>query len=92
MSCRKPRLSSIANYFLKAKSIKCLRSGLTIDVSHNRTYSYDKASNSYTTVGGAVVFWKDGEYAEIISNVKKCNCDSCDCDKTKIIKRKKNGI
>lgn len=75
----KPRLSTIANYFLKAKTVTCLRTGLTIDVTANQKYEYREESNSYTSVGGAVTFWKDGVYAEM-----KCACENCNCKKTNI--------
>ena len=86
----KPRLSSVANHFKESKTVRCLKTGIIIDVTHNDKYEYDKNSNSYTSLGGAVTFWKDGEYAETINYInKKCKCENCDCNKSKTIKHQK---
>lgn len=86
----KPRHSSVANHFADAKTVRCLKTGITIDVTHNNTYEFNKEKNSYTSVGGAITFWKDGEYATIINYItKKCKCEDCDCNKSKTVKHQK---
>lgn len=84
----KPRPSSIANHFSDSKTVRCLKTGIQVDVTNNNTYEYNKDTNSYTSVGGVVTFWKDGEYAETINYItKKCRCENCDCNKSKTVKR-----
>ena len=71
---KKPQFKNIKKYFCKAKTVKCVINGIVIDVSNNKEYEYNKFDNSYTSVGGAVVFWNDGVYAEIVSENTECNC------------------
>lgn len=78
----KPKLTTVANHFLNAKEVKCLKTGLVIDVTSNSSYEFNKLNKSYTSVGGAVTFWKDGEYAEIISCISK-KCKNCKCNEKK---------
>ena len=69
----KPRITTVANYFKEAKSVRCIAKGIVVDVTHVDEYEYNERDNAYTSVGGAVTFWKDGKYAEIIN--KTCNCN-----------------
>lgn len=71
-----PKVTTVANYFLKAKTIKCLATGIVIDVTDNAGYVYDKKSESITSTGGAITFWKKGVYAEILEFIK-CKCKKC---------------
>lgn len=62
-----PKLITIKTYFAKAKTVKCLRTGLVVDVTNNDKYELSKDGKIYTSVGGAVTFWSNGNYAEIVS-------------------------
>jgi|GEM_PF-2152598 len=93
----KPRLSSVANHFKEAKTVRCLKNKIMVDVTHNNSYEFNKEANSYTSVGGAITYWKDGEYAEIVNfTKKKCRCSEekkdhkdCGCNKGKTVKHQK---
>lgn len=81
---RKPRLTTIANYFKDVKSIRCMKNNILVDVTKTMNYRYNKEDNSYTSISGSVMFWKDGVYAEIGSMIKKCNkCKKCNCNEKK---------
>lgn len=85
---RKPRVSSIKRHFEQAKTIRCLKKAINIDISHTTEFVFNKETNSYTSVGGAVTFWENGNFAEILdSKVKKCKCENCECNKSKTLKR-----
>lgn len=75
----------IQRHFRHAKQIKCLRTNLIISVEHNQGYEQESANAPITSIGGSVVFWKDGQFAEII---KKCDKPCEDCKKNKIIQNK----
>ena len=85
---RKPRLNSVQKRFRFAKTIICLKTKLRIDVSRIKTFQYDKENKIWSSVGGAVHFWRNGAYAEIVETKKKtCKCENCKCNEQKIVKR-----
>lgn len=70
-----PVLKTIQNKFRKAKEVKCLTHNITIGVAGVKRYEFDESENSWKSQGGAVTYWKDGQYAEITI----CKCKSCGC-------------
>lgn len=68
-----PIQEEITQHFARAKEIICVSTGLRVNVSSVRGYSYKEKENSYHV--GEVTFWKDGQYAEITK--KKCNPEEC---------------
>lgn len=74
-----PTLSDIQKHFCRAKQVRCLKTGLAINIEHNPGFEFK--DNAYTSIGGAVVFWKEGQYAEILNKHKK-PCEECKKKKT----------
>lgn len=89
MSTKKPNLQAVRNHFSKAKTIMCITNQMNIDVTGITEFEYDDQAEIWTSVGGAITFWKNGTYAAIVNQVsrKPCNCESCDCNKGKVVKR-----
>lgn len=90
---RKPRLNSVQKRFRLAKSIICLKTKLKIDVTGIKTFEYSAENKVWTSVGGAVCFWRNGDFAQIVeSKDKRCKCKNCDCNKAKNIKRNQKKL
>lgn len=86
---KKPNLQAVRKHFCTAKTVQCLTNKIVIDVTGNTEFEYNTEAKTWNSVGGAITFWKDGEYAEIINAVAKkpCKCENCDCNKSKTVKR-----
>lgn len=89
MSTKKPNLQTIRKYFSKAKTVVCITNKMKIDVTGITEFEFDQEAKIWTSVGGAITFWKNGAYAEIVDLVfkKPCSCKNCDCNKEKTVKR-----
>lgn len=89
MATTKPNLQAVRKHFSNAKTVNCITNKIDIDVTGNTEFEYDKEAEIWTSVGGAITFWKNGEFATIVNTVSKrrCNFESCDCDKPKTVKR-----
>lgn len=89
MGLSKPNLQAVREHFSNAKTVSCITNQIQIDVTGTTEFEYDKEAEIWTSVGGAITFWKNGEYAEIINSVSKkpCKCENCDCNKGKTVKR-----
>ena len=89
MSTKKPNLQAVRKQFSNAKTVVCITNKMKIDVTGTTEFEYDQEAEIWTSVGGAITFWKEGAYAEIIDSVSKkpCSCESCDCNKGKTVKR-----
>lgn len=89
MSKTKPNLQAVRNHFSKAKTVTCVTNQMNIDVTGITEFEYDEQAEIWTSVGGAIAFWKNGEYAAIVNQVSKkpCTCTNCDCNKGKVVKR-----
>lgn len=77
-----PTIAQVRARMKHAKEIKCLRTGIIIDISAVKDYDKDKANQRYSTPGGKIVVYQNGQYAEIITK-KDCKCKSCNCGKPK---------
>jgi hypothetical protein len=85
---KKPNLQAVRKQFCNAKTITCLTNKINIDVTGITEFEYDNEAEIWTSVGGAITFWKNGEYAAIVTSVsKKKQCKCVDCDKSKTVKR-----
>lgn len=89
MSNIKPNLQAVRKQFSNAKTITCLTNKINIDVTGITEFEYDDEAEIWTSVGGAITFWKNGEFATIVTSVskKKCKCEDCNCNKQKTVKR-----
>lgn len=85
----KPNLQAVRKYFSNAKTVTCITNKIDIDVSGITEFEYDSEAEIWTSVGGAITFWKKGNYAEIVNYVSKkpCKCENCNCNKSKTVKR-----
>jgi hypothetical protein len=85
----KPNLQAIRKQFCNAKTVSCITNRINIDVTGITEFEYDPEAEIWTSVGGAITFWKNGVYATIVNSVstKKCKCENCNCNKLKIVKR-----
>lgn len=88
----KPNLQAVKKHFLNAKTIECIENKMKIDVTNVNDFEFNSELQSWTSIGGAVTFWKDGQFAEIINSVSKkpCKCENCGCNKSKTIKKNPN--
>lgn len=86
---KKPNLQAVQKYFSNTKTVTCLTNAMNIDVTGIVSFEYDKEAEIWTSVGGAITFWKNGVYATIVNSVAKkpCKCENCDCNKSKTVKR-----
>jgi hypothetical protein len=73
---RKARLNSVVKHFRNAKSVRCLKTKMVIDVTHNSKFEFHPKERTWTSVGGAITFWNNSGYAEIVTK-KKCQCKNC---------------
>lgn len=89
MSHKKPNLQAVRKQFSNAKTITCLTNQINIDVTGNTEFEYDEVAEIWTSVGGAITFWKNGVFASIVNLVSKkpCKCENCNCNKGKVVKR-----
>ncbi len=89
MEINKPNLQAVRKHFCNAKTVQCLTNKIDVDVTGTTEFEYDQEAAIWTSVGGAITFWKNGGYATIINSVAKkpCKCENCDCNKTKTVKR-----
>lgn len=87
---QKPNLKTLQAKYKNAKTVRCLINEINIDVTAITEFEYDEVLETWTSVGGAICFWKAGNYAEIVNTTSKktCKCAICDCDKSKIVNRK----
>lgn len=69
-----PTLSDIQKHFCRAKQVRCLKSGLVVNIEYN--LGFELKYNAYTTIGVGVVVWKSGEYAKILNKSKE-PCKDC---------------
>jgi hypothetical protein len=85
----KPNLKALRKYFCHAKTVECLTNKIAIDVTGIYEFEFDVEAEIWTSVGGAITFWKNGEFAPILNIVSKkpCKCENCDCNKQKTVKR-----
>lgn len=85
----KPNLQAVRKQFSNAKTVECLTNKIEIDVTGITEFEYDKEAEIWTSVGGAITFWKSGVYADIknIVSKKPCKCEDCNCNKEKTVKR-----
>jgi hypothetical protein len=65
-----PKKTTIRRKFYNAKTVKCLKRNMIIDISSNKDFAFNEKENEYTTEKGGIVLWKDDIYAEIL-NIKK---------------------
>jgi hypothetical protein len=86
---KKPNLQAVRKQFSNAKSVTCLTNAITIDVTGITEFEYDQEAEIWTSIGGAITFWKNGQFAAIVTTVykKPCACENCDCNKGKTVKR-----
>lgn len=86
---KKPNLQAVRKQFSNAKTVTCITNQINIDVTGITEFEYDKEAEIWTSVGGAITFWKNGVYAAIVNFVSKkpCKCVDCDCNKEKTVKR-----
>lgn len=86
---KKPNLQAVKEHFAAAKTVECITNRMNIDVTGIVSFEYDKEAEIWTSVGGAITFWKNGVYAAIVNSVSKktCKCENCDCNKSKTVKR-----
>lgn len=87
---KKPNLQAVRKQFSNAKTVRCLTNNISIDVTGITEFEYDSEAEIWTSIGGAITFWKNGQFAEITNTVfkKPCKCENCDCNKQKTVKRK----
>lgn len=79
---RKPSLKKVKEHFSQAREVFCLKSKIPVNIASVKSFIFNEADRSFTTIGGAVMVWKDGLYAEITK--KKCNPADCkECAKCK---------
>jgi hypothetical protein len=85
----KPNLKAVQKQFCNAKTVECITNKMQIDVTGIIAFEYDEEAEIWTSVGGAITFWKNGVYAAIITSVSKkpCKCENCNCNKSKTVKR-----
>lgn len=85
----KPNLQAVRKKFSNAKTVTCITNQINIDVTSITEFEYDKEAEIWTSVGGAITFWKKGAYAAILNYVSKkpCKCENCNCNKVKTVKR-----
>lgn len=74
-----PSKKQVQKHFAAAKEVICLKTNQKIDVTGISEFEFDKLSNSWTSVGGAVVFWSDTEFAKITLRTCK-KCKNCNCE------------
>ena len=86
---KKPNLQAVREQFSNAKTVACITNKIDIDVTGITEFEYDSEAEIWTSVGGAITFWKNGAYAEIVNTVSKkpCKCENCNCNKEKTVKR-----
>lgn len=73
-----PTQEEVKKHFCQAKTIKCLFRKINVDISACRGFVFSELDNQYTTIGGSILVWKDGVYAEIIDKKKEpCKCNDC---------------
>ena len=86
---KKPNLQAVREQFSNAKTVTCITNKMDIDVTGIAEFEYDSEAEIWTSVGGAITFWKNGKYAEIVHAVSKkpCKCENCNCNKAKTVKR-----
>jgi hypothetical protein len=86
---RKPNLQAVKEHFATAKTVECITNKMNVDVTGIVSFEYDKEAEIWTSIGGAITFWKKGVYATIVNSVSKkpCKCENCDCNKSKTVKR-----
>ena len=84
-----PNLQSVRKQFSKAKTVNCITNKINVDVTGITEFEYDKEAKIWTSIGGAITFWKEGVFADIVRSITKapCSCESCDCNKGKTLKR-----
>jgi len=70
-----PSHDALKSHFERAKEIRCLNSGLVIGVNEVTEFEYHEDTNSWTSMGSTVAFWKDGQFADITR--KKCDPSKC---------------
>lgn len=87
---KKPNLQAVRKQFLKAKTVNCITNKINVDVTGITEFEYDKEAKIWTSIGGAITFWKEGVFADIVSSITKapCSCESCDCNKGETLKCK----
>lgn len=85
----KPTPAKVKKHFKLTKEVRCLKNNIIIDVNGISEFQFNEQDNSYSSIGGAVVFWKDGVFATIVTARKCNNCTNCSCkdNKPKTIKR-----
>ena len=74
-----PTPEEVKEYFSKAKEIRCLRLDIILNIEYCNNFNYDDKTNSYTTLGGVVVVWKEGNFAEITKKRCEKKCPTCKC-------------
>lgn len=86
---KKPNLQAVREQFSNAKTVTCITNKIDVDVTGITEFEYDKEAEIWTSIGGAITFWKNGIFASIVNYVSKkpCKCKNCDCNKEKTVKR-----
>lgn len=86
---KKPNLQAVREQFSNAKTVTCITNKIDVDVTGITEFEYDKEAEIWTSIGGAITFWKKGVFASIVNSVsnKPCKCKNCDCNKEKTVKR-----
>ena len=81
-----PRKLTVTKHFANAKEIRCLKTGMLVDISLPSEPRL--VEGEYVLGNGSLVIWSEGNYAEITKKVKECNCTNCKCDKKNDLKLK----
>lgn len=85
----RPTQEQVKRHFKNAQEIKCLKTGLLIDIG--QPSQIDFSDGDYRIAKGNITIWSDGKYAEITKRKTsaKCQCATCNCkEKNKTVKRK----
>lgn len=84
----KPKLSEVVYHFRNAREIRCVKTGMVLDVSLGMEIIFK--NGAYTIANGMVALWESGAYADITKKKPnaKCKCETCNCaDKKTTVKR-----
>ncbi len=69
-----PKKFSVKNHFLDAQEVKCLATGIVIDIGLAGQPVFDDECWKF----GSVVVWKEGRFAKITKTKSgKCPCKDC---------------
>ncbi|TDD77152.1 hypothetical protein [Flavobacterium caseinilyticum] len=66
---KRPTRKAVRQHFATAKTVECITNKMNIDVTGITSFEYDKEARIWTSVGGAITFWKKGVFATIVNSV-----------------------